>query len=103
MASLLITVLLFNFSSKGIEYPAREIFTTIRNITILAIMPINAILSLPYLGKQIAKLRFDEITEDKFSKRIIIFVIILIAFAIFEVKYLNAMQLGILNIMNKMS
>lgn len=103
MASLLITVILFNFSSKGIEYPVREMFTTIRNITILAIMPINAILLLPYLGKQIAKLRFDEITEDKFSKRIIIFGIILIVFAIFEVKYLNTMQLGILDIMNKMS
>ena len=103
MASLLITVLLFNFSSRGIEYTVHEIFTTIRNITILAIMPINAILILPYLGKQIAKLRFDEITEDKFSKRIILFAVILIAFAIFEVKYLNAMQLGILNIMNKMS
>ena len=103
MASLFVTLILFNYSSEGIEYPVYEMFTKIRNITILAIMPINAILILPYLGKQIAKLRFDEITEDKFSKRIIIFAVILIAFAIFEVKYLNAMQLGILSIMNKMS
>lgn len=103
MISLVVTVILFNFSSKGIEYPVQEMFTTIRNVTILAIMPINAILLLPYLGKQIAKLRFDEITEDEFSKKIIIFAIILIAFAIFEVKYLNSMQLGILDIMNKMS
>lgn len=103
MVSLLITVILFNFSSRGIEYPVREMFTTIRNVTILAIMPINAILLLPYIGKQLAKLRFDEITEDEFSKRIIIFAIIIIIFAIFEVKYLNNMQLGILDIMNKMS
>jgi hypothetical protein len=44
MASLFVTLILFNYSSKGIEYPVYEIFTTIRSITILAIMPINAIL-----------------------------------------------------------
>lgn len=103
MVSLVVTVVLFNFSSKGIEYPVEEMFTTIRNITILAIMPINAILLLPYSGKQISKLKFDEITEDEFSKRIIVFAIILIAFAIFEVKYLTSIQLGILDIMSKMS
>ena len=103
MISLVVTVVLFNFSSKGIEYPVEEMFTKIRNITILAIMPINAILLLPYLGKQISKLKFDEITEDEFSKRIIVFAIILIAFAIFEVKYLTSIQLGILDIMSKMS
>ena len=103
MISLIVTVILFNFSSKGIEYQVEEMFTTIRNVTILAIMPINAILLLRYLGKQIGKLRFDKITEDEFSKRIIIFAIILIAFAIFEVKYLTSMQLGVLDIMNKMS
>ena len=101
--SLVATVYLFNISGKSVEYPVKEMFVTVRNAAILAIMPVNAILIMPFLGKQIAKLKFEEITEDEFVKKIIIFIVILIIFAIFEVKYLTNMQLGILNIMNNMS
>ena len=103
MLSLVITVYLFNMSAKGVGYPVEEMFLTVRNAIILAIMPINAIMIMPYIGKQIAKLKFDEITEDKFVKKILIFIVVVMALAIFETKYLTNMQLGILNIMNNMS
>ena len=99
LVALIVTTFLFNLSAKKIEYPVEGMMQSVRKLTVLAIMPINAILFMPYIGKEIGKLKFDEITQDKFAKEMIILTFLLIILAVFEYKYLIDFQTGILEIM----
>lgn len=99
LVAFIVTTFLFNISARNIEYPAEGMMESIRKVTILAIMPINAILFMPYIGKEIGKLKFDEITQEHFAKQMIILTLLLIVLAVFEYKYLIKFQVGILDIM----
>lgn len=99
VVALIVTNFLFNLSARHIEYPAEGMLESVRKATVLAIMPINAILFMPYIGKEIGKLKFEEITQEHFAKQMILLALLLIVLAIFEYKYLIKFQMGILDIM----
>lgn len=99
LVALIVTTFLFNLSAKKIDYPIEGMKESVRKVTVLAIMPINAILFMPYLGRQLGKLKFDEITQEGFAKQIVILALLLIVLAIFEYRYLINFQSGILDIM----
>lgn len=99
LVAVIITTFLFNLSARHIEYPAEGMLESVRKVTVLAIMPINAILFMPFAGRQIGKLKFDEISQDEFAKQMIILTLVLIVLAIFEYRYLINFQSGILEIM----
>lgn len=101
--STIITTVLFNIAAQNIEYPAIEMMKSVRKVTVFAFMPINAIAFMPFIGKQMSQLRFDEITKIEFAKRVIILIGVLLLLVIFEDKYLIDMQKGILDIMNQMA
>lgn len=99
LVAVIVTSFIFNLSARHIEYPVEGMMESVRKVTILAIMPINAILFMPYIGKEIGKLKFDEISQELFAKQMIILTLLLIVLAVFEYKYLVKFQLGILDIM----
>ena len=99
IVAIIVTTFIFNLSARNIEYPVEGMMESVRKVTILAIMPINAILFMPYIGKEIGKLKFEEISQELFAKQMIIFTLLLMVLAILEYKYLIKFQMGILDIM----
>ena len=97
-----ITSILFSMSSSGIEYISVEVEKEISKILILVFTPINGIGFMPYVSKIISKIKFEEMSKEEAIKKILILFVILIAVFFVEVKYLENIQLGILDIANKM-
>ena len=102
LISWLITSILFNLSSKGIEYASEEVEQEISKILVLVFTPINGIMFMPYIAKLMSKYKFDEITSNELTKKILLLIAIIIILFIIEVIYLKNIQLGILNVANKM-
>ena len=95
----IITLILFNISKSGIEYPNKEILNEVRKIALLIFIPINGYLSLPHIAT--LKYEIDEGTDDEKTKRkIIILGIVIIVAIIIEIVYLKDFQNGIINMLN---
>ena len=97
-----ITTILFSISSTGMNYANDEVEKEISKILVLVFTPINGITFMPYIAKIMSKVRFDEINKQEAMKKILILCIILIAIFFVETKYLENIQLGILNVANGM-
>lgn len=97
-----ITSILFSISSSGIEYISVEVEKEISKILVLVFTPINGIAFMPYVSKIISKIKFEEISKEEAIKKILILFVVLVAIFFVEVKYLENIQLGILDIANKM-
>ena len=97
----IITLILFNISKAGINYPNTDIIGEIRKIALLIFIPINGYLSLPHIAS--IKTEIDEKEDEKnVKRRIIILLIVFIIAIIIETKYLKGFQNGIIQIiMNK--
>lgn len=97
-----ITTILFSISSNGMNYINDEVENEISKILVLVFTPINGIVFMPYIAKIISSVRFDEMKKEEAVKKIGILCIILIAIFFVEVKYLENIQIGILDVANKM-
>ena len=93
VAVYLITLLIFSISKNGVIYKTIEIQKIVRNVLVLIFSSLNSIIILPYLANLVEKIYEDEIEKQEFSKKIIIFLVILIICAIIETKYLKNMSL----------
>jgi len=100
--SAIIASILFSISSSGIQYVNPELKKEIGKTLILVFTPINGLLFMPFVAKKLSMLRFDEITKEEALKKVIIYGIILIVLFIIETKYLESIQIGILNVANNM-
>ena len=95
----IVTLIIFNISKSGIEYPNIDILKEVRKIALLIFIPINGYLSLPHIAG--IKFEIDDGENDKKIKRkIIILSIVIIIAIIFEIIYLKDFQNGIINILN---
>ena len=97
-----ITTILFSISSNGMEYLNEEVEREISKILVLVFTPINGIVFMPYVAKIMSKVRFDEMNKQEAVKKILIFCVIILAVFFVEVKYLENIQIGILNVANGM-
>ena len=102
LISWLITIILFNLSSKGIEYSNLEFKHQVSKILVLVFTSINGIIYMPYIVKLMSKYKFNEIKNDELIKKILLLIIITIILFTIEVIYLKNIQLGIINVANKM-
>ena len=57
---------------------------------------------MPYIVKLMSKYKFNEIKNDELIKKILLLIIITIILFTIEVIYLKNIQLGIINVANKM-
>lgn len=93
--TFIITVIICNISSGSINTNANYL-SIVRNTAILLFAPINAIISLPYIGNVLNKYKEKRITKEQLKKRLIIFSVILIIIVIFEVGYIKDFEIGLL-------
>lgn len=100
--TFLITLIIFNISTNGVEYENKEMIGSVRNIILAVFVPVNGLIVMPYLANLMSKINSNEITQDKFKKKIIIIAIIFIVVIIFECSYFKSTQLGILKILGEM-
>ena len=97
-----ITTILFSISSIGMEYINNEAEREISKILVLVFTPINGIVFMPYVAKIMSEVRFDEMNKNEAVKKLLIFFIILLVIFFVEVKYLENIQIGILDVANGM-
>ena len=97
-----ITAILFSISSNAINYVNDEVEREISKILVLVFTPINGITFMPYVAKIMSKVKFEEITKQEAIKKILILCVILVVVFFVEVKYLEYIQLGILDVAKSM-
>lgn len=88
----IILYIIYNIASNGVD---EKIVTASRQIIIFTFLPINIICMITPIAMQLRKLKQEEIDEDKFKRKIILFVIISIIIFIFECMYIKDIQTGI--------
>ena len=93
------TWITFYFSTKGVNYQNSNIIGNVRNVLLAVFVPVNGIVVMPYLANMLSKIGLNEITQEKFKKRIIILGVIFIIVLIFECSYFKNIQIGILKIL----
>lgn len=98
-----LTAILFSMSSSGINYTDPTIEQEISKILVLVFTPINGLIYMPYIGKIISQIKFEEITVKDAMKKILVLLIIMILIFVIEVKYLKNVQQGIFEIANGIS
>ena len=94
--------IVFNISTGGVKYQNSNMIGSVRNIILAVFVPVNGLIVMPYLASMLSKITSNEITQEQFSKKILILAIVFIIVLIIECSYFKNMQLGILNLMNKM-
>ncbi len=93
-----ITLIVFQMSSRGITYENKEIQSSVRNTLVIIFAGINGIIVLPQISRIVDKIKQDDIEKEQIKKRIIILFIVIIVCFIFESGYMKDTQEGILKI-----
>lgn len=96
----LVTYIVFIISKVGIVYPNKEMIGELRNIILLTFVPINGFLTLPQIANTIKLIKDDEITSEKFKRKMIVFIICILIVIIFESYYFKNIQNGIIQKIN---
>lgn len=102
LAIVLVTLIIFNISTSGIEYENYNMIANVRNMLVAVFTPVNGLIVMPYVANMIGKIKQEDITQPEFKKKTIIIGIIFILILIFECNYFKDMQMGILDIINKL-
>ena len=91
----------FYISISGLNYENAQIVGRVRNLLVAVFVPVNGLIVMPYLAKMLSKIGSNELTQEKFKKRLIILAIIYFAILIFECSYFKSTQIGILEMIEK--
>ena len=102
IAMFISTLIVFHISAGGVEYQNPSMVSNVRNIILAVFVPVNGLIVMPYLASKLSKITSNEITQEQFSKRLLILAVVFIVILIIECSYFKNIQLGIINLMNKM-
>lgn len=95
---VIFTLILFNFSKIGINYPSEEVIEYVQKIILLVFVPINGFLILPRISN-IINLKFEKgESDEQINKKIMYLGIIILVIIIFECIYFKSMQFDIINL-----
>ena len=95
-----VTLIFFNISKVGIEYPKKEMVNQVRKLTMLIFIPVNGFLSLPHIATIKEQIGQKSLEEEKIKRKIIIIIIVFIITAIIEINYMKDFQNGIIQMLN---
>ena len=98
----IITLIVFNISSTGIEYEEIGIKNDIRTMLVLIFTPINGLFTMPAFAKILARVNENDIEKNEFLSRIGIILAIFVFILIIECSYIKNTQLGIIKIYQKL-
>ena len=94
----IITLILFGISKNGIEYTNKDVEGNIKNVIVALFTGFNSLIVLPYLNKQIIKLKEKETDEKNIIKKLLIMFLIFVVCIIFECGYMKDTQKGIIQV-----
>ena len=95
----IITLIIFNISKKGIQYPNIEMIKQVRNVLVNLFTPLNGLIIMPYIAKLLGNIMYNEIEQEEFKTKFIVCVVIFIILLIIECMYLKNIQNGILHVL----
>ena len=87
--------LIYAITSGGVS---PEVHQACKWYIILTMLPINVLIMFCPFANEINKRSFNEITDEKFSRNMFLFIVIAIVLIIIETIYIKNVQLGIVNI-----
>ena len=91
-----ITLILFGISENGLVYTSKDAQNDIRNVMVIIFTGINSLIVIPYINKQIIKLKEKEIEKENLIKKSIILCVIFVIFLVIECGYMKDTQKGII-------
>ena len=94
----LITLIVYAISKNGIDYTNTEVEKNIKIVIVTLFTGFNSLIILPFLNKQIIKLKEKETEEKSIIKKVAIMFLIFIVCLIFECGYMKDTQKGILQV-----
>ena len=98
---LIITILIFQIASIGIEYVNSNSKGAVMQVITLLFTPINGIVCLPYLAKILDKVKSGEMKKEEAKKKLIVFTILVVLIIVIEIFYFKDIQNGIMEYANK--
>ena len=96
----IITIIVFQLSKSGIQYPSLEIQSNVKNVLVTIFTGLNGIIVMPQVGKILDKINEDEIDKKQLQKRLLILCVIFVICLFIESGYMKDTQEGILRIYN---
>ena len=93
-----ITLIVYTISKNGIDYTNKDVESSIKMVIVALFTGFNSLIILPFLNKQIIKLKEKEVDEKNVAKKLTIMLIIFILCVIFECGYMKNTQKGILQV-----
>ena len=94
---LIFTMILFNISSLGIEYPNSQSRGIAMKILVTIFTPMNGIILLPNITRLINESQNGEIDKEECARKLKRTLIVFILLVIIEFVYLKNTQIGILS------
>lgn len=94
---LIFTMILFNISSLGIEYPNSQSRGIAMKILVTIFTPMNGIILLPNITRLINESQNGEIDKEECARKLKKTLIVFILLVIIEFVYLKNTQIGILS------
>ena len=101
LVNYIITLIIFNISKNSIQYPNTEMVRQVKNVLVYLFTPLNGIIIMPYIAKQFAKIKYNEIEQNELKTKILMAMIIFIIIIIIECNYFTSIQNGILEVFQR--
>ena len=96
-----ITSMVYALSNMGVEFPNDEVSSMATQLITFTFVPVNALVCMPMIASSYSKVKNKQITKEKAKKKIVIAIVLLVIFIIFEYFYMKDIQTGILNMIRK--
>lgn len=96
----LVTNIIFSISTNSIEYQNGNMQNSVKNMITILFTGINALIFIPWITKNVVKLKNNEIETKSFQMKLLIIGTVFVVCMIVENIYMKNIQKGILDIYN---
>lgn len=96
----LVTNIIFSISTNSIDYQNDNMQNSVKNMLTILFTGINALIFIPWITKNVVKLKNNEIETKSFQMKLLIIGTVFVVCMIVENIYMKDIQKGILDIYN---
>ena len=98
----LITFIIFSISRKNVNYENEKMVGPVRLLLVTVFTSINGYVVIQYIARILSKIYLNDIEQDSVKRKFLLIFVIFIFIAIIECVYMKNIQIGILDIFNRM-
>lgn len=98
-----LSTIVFSITDIGIDYGNDEAKEMITNLLTFTFVPINGILTLPFLASCYNKYKANMMSKETLKKRIILLVLVFIVCYIFEFIYMKSIKVNMLEMVEQLN